>query len=63
MVDMVLKWNPPQEPLPLHIVEKDHIFSTLEFFDQNRTQTAKALKIGIRTLQRKLKKYEAEESV
>jgi transcriptional regulator with PAS, ATPase and Fis domain len=39
-------------------VERDHIFFVLKYHEGNRTKTAKTLGIGIRTLQRKLKKYQ-----
>jgi len=42
-------------------VEKAHIMYALAVMNQNRTHTAKALGIGVRTLQRKLNKYKAEE--
>lgn len=41
----------------LEAMEETLIRKTLAWFDGNRTKTAKALGIGIRTLQRKLKKY------
>ena len=47
--------------MKLKEVEKLHILKTLEELNGNRTHTAKALGIGIRTLQRKLKKYERGE--
>jgi len=40
-------------------VEKKVILETLQMHRFNRTKTAKVLGIGIRTLQRKLKEYEA----
>jgi len=45
------------KPLPLNAIEKDYILQVLEFHNGNRTHTAKTLKIGIRTLQRKLHRY------
>ena len=44
---------------PLHDVERLIILETLRQQSNNRTRTAKVLKIGIRTLQRKLKQYNA----
>ena len=41
----------------LNEVEKQHIISTLELTDGNRSETAKILGIGERTLYRKLKEY------
>lgn len=41
----------------LREVEKEEILKALSFFDGNRTKTAKALGIGRRTLQNKLKIY------
>jgi DNA-binding NtrC family response regulator len=46
---------PVERLLPLFEVEKQYILRVLEANDGNRTQTAKALGIGLRTLQRKLK--------
>ena len=42
-------------------VEQEVILSTLRYMGYNRTRTAKILGIGIRTLQRKLKKYQSED--
>lgn len=41
-------------------IEREFILWALEEHKYNRTHTAKALGIGLRTLQRKLKKYGAE---
>jgi DNA-binding NtrC family response regulator len=46
------------EVLPLRDMERHAILSALERFDGNRTKAAKALGIGRRTLQNKLKLYE-----
>jgi len=43
--------------LPLEEVEREHIRRTLEATGQNRTEAAKLLKIGERTLYRKIKEY------
>ncbi len=43
---------------PLAEVEKQMILRTLRTQKGNRTHTARILGIGLRTLQRKLKKYE-----
>ena len=43
--------------LPLEDVEREHIRRTLEATDNNRTEAAKLLKIGERTLYRKIKEY------
>jgi two-component system response regulator HydG len=42
---------------PLEVIEEKFIRATLAWLDGNRTKTAEVLKIGIRTLQRKLKEY------
>ncbi len=42
----------------LHQVEKNHILRVLHAVDGNRTQAARILGIGLRTLQRKLKSYQ-----
>jgi len=39
------------------VIEKDLLRERLYYFDGNRTHTAKSLKIGLRTLQRKIKKF------
>lgn len=43
---------------PLEAIEKEVILATLRYCNYNRTKTAKMLGIGLRTLQRKLKKYQ-----
>lgn len=43
-------------------IERQAILETLELFDGHRANTAKALGIGLRTLQRKLKEYRRAES-
>ncbi len=43
--------------IPLRELEKRHILKTLERLDGNRTQSAKALGISVRTLRNKLKEY------
>lgn len=48
----------PSQPLPtLASVERDHILTVLDQTGGNRTQAARILDIGLRTLQRKLKAY------
>jgi two-component system, NtrC family, response regulator AtoC len=44
--------------LSLHEMEKQHILETLILYGQNRTKTASALGISIRTLRNKLQEYE-----
>ena len=44
---------------PMNEIERQAILETLELFDGHRAKTAKALGIGLRTLQRKLKEYRA----
>lgn len=41
----------------LYEFEKRHILFVLDKMDGNRTRTAEALGIGLRTLQRKLRKW------
>lgn len=48
----------PDQILPLHEVEKQHILRALEICDGNRTQAAKHLDISIRTLRNKMHEYE-----
>lgn len=43
--------------MPMRVIEEEIIRERLAYHDGNRTHTAKSLKIGLRTLQRKLKKY------
>ena len=45
--------------LPMATLEKNHINRVLEYTGQNRTQAAAILGISLRTLQRKIKKYES----
>jgi DNA-binding NtrC family response regulator len=47
------------EPRTMAEIERQAILETLEVFDGHRANTAKALGIGLRTLQRKLKEYRA----
>jgi DNA-binding NtrC family response regulator len=42
---------------PMEEIEKEVLKATLNYCKQNRTRTAKILGIGLRTLQRKIKKY------
>ena len=46
---------------PLAVVEKSMILKTLRNQKGNRTHTARILGIGLRTLQRKLKRYEMQD--
>ena len=46
---------------PLADVEKTMILKTLKAQKGNRTHTARILGIGLRTLQRKLKRYELQD--
>lgn len=46
-----------QAILPLETVEKNHILSVYSQLNQNKSQTAKALGIGLNTLRRKLAAY------
>ncbi|MBI4041814.1 MAG: sigma-54-dependent Fis family transcriptional regulator [Deltaproteobacteria bacterium] len=57
--------KPAQKPTPLinaitalEEVEKTHILRTLEYFDGNKTKTASALGITIKTLYNKLNRYD-----
>ncbi|WP_129410160.1 helix-turn-helix domain-containing protein [Marinitoga lauensis] len=45
--------------MTLEEMERELIFKTLEKYSGNKTKTAKALGIGLRTLQYKLKKYKS----
>ncbi len=47
----------PGTILPLAVVERHHILQVYEALERNKTATAKALKIGLRTLHRKLDRY------
>jgi len=46
-----------QVPVKKETVEKELIIKTLDYHNGNRTHTARTLGIGIRTLQRKLRRY------
>lgn len=48
-------------PLSLSEVEKRHILAVLEAAEGNRTRAARMLGIGLRTLQRRLSVYQAEQ--
>jgi len=49
----------PNSPVSLDLLEKQHIRRVLEASNGNRTQAAKILGISLRTLQRKLKAFDA----
>lgn len=53
-------WQPG---VTLEMVEKMVIKKALVFFDGNKTRTANALDIAVRTLDNKLAKYEKESLV
>lgn len=48
---------------PLEEIERDQIIHTLDHFQGNRAQTARALGIGVRTLGLKLKKWKSQQLV
>jgi DNA-binding NtrC family response regulator len=50
----------PEEGLPLSLIIDKIIVNHLNFYDGNRTKTAKHLKIGLRTLQRRIKQIGEE---
>ena len=55
-----MKLHPPGgggRLIPLADVEKAHILNVLEATGNNRTQAARVLGIGLRTLQRKLQEW------
>ena len=43
--------------VPLDVVEKQHILNAYQITGENKSQTARLLKIGLNTLRRKLKSY------
>jgi hypothetical protein len=45
---------------PLWKVERDAIIETLEYFSGNRTRTANALEISIRSLRMKIRQYQRQ---
>ncbi len=56
-----LQASPEETPiLPLAEVEREHILSALEKTNGNKTVAARQLNIGVATLFRKIKKYQAE---
>ena len=46
--------------MPLKEVEKKHILKTLKAYSFNKTRTAKALGISLRTLRNKINEYESK---
>lgn len=54
---MTVNWTPG---MTLDEMEKQCILAAFRFYRGNKTQTAGALKIAIRTLDNKLEKYEAD---
>lgn len=55
-----LRANLPVAPLPLAVVEREHVLGVLQALHGNRTKAAKVLNIGLRTLQLKLKKWKEQ---
>ncbi len=53
----MIEWNPGST---LESIEKDVILQALKFYRGNKTATASALQMGIRTLDTKLEKYEQD---
>ena len=53
--------SPGQPMRPLAEVEKEHILSIYNMLDQNKSQAAKVLGIGLNTLRRKLASYETKQ--
>jgi two-component system response regulator HydG len=54
--------DPPAiEPLPLSVVERDHILGVLESVGGNKAQAAKLLGLDRKTLHRRLKQYAVAE--
>jgi DNA-binding NtrC family response regulator len=51
------------QPVTLHELEKQHIFTTLKACHNNRTQAARVLDISVRTLRNKLHEYGASASL
>jgi DNA-binding NtrC family response regulator len=49
--------GPSEKILPLAVMEKDYILKVYERLHKNKSQTARALGIGMNTLRRKLKTY------
>lgn len=56
----IIYWNPG---VKLHQVEKQAIEQAFDYFKKNKTQTANALGISIRTLDAKLKDYENDKRI
>ncbi len=55
--------DPAYDVRPLEDAERQHVLAALEHFDGNRTRTAEALGIGLRTLGLKLKKWKEQNLV
>jgi DNA-binding NtrC family response regulator len=45
---------------PLEEIEKEHIMNTFNYLEENKVKTAHSLGIGLKTLYRKLEKYQKE---
>lgn len=52
-------WQPGQS---LEDIEKEVIEKALKFYGHNKTKTAQALKISVRTIDNKLAKYQNDDS-
>lgn len=57
-VEQYISWSPG---MTLEAIEKQVILKAFQFFNNNKTTTASALGIAIRTLDSKLDKYKIEE--
>ena len=56
LLDLAMKLTPLEE------VERKYILMVLKLNNFNKTHAAKKLKIGLRTLQRKIQRYECDMS-
>jgi len=54
---LALKGPPDAQPLPLWVVERDHILRVLENVEGNKSKAAKVLEIDRKTLYTKLERY------
>jgi transcriptional regulator with PAS, ATPase and Fis domain len=59
-VSRVTPRSKPASIIPLLVVEKSHILEVYDRMDKNKSQTARALGIGLNTLRRKLESYGIE---
>ena len=58
--DASAAFDQPPEPAPLAEIERQHVLDTLEYYQGDRSRTAEALDISLRTLYYRLSQYRAQ---